>query len=187
MLERFFTSRTRVKLLTLFVLNPDRELHVREIVRLLQENINAVRRELQNFEETGLLKSTKNGNMKQYTLNKEMPLYKELASMVLKTEGVAKILKENLNKIGSIESAFIYGSYARNAPKLNSDIDVFIIGTINEKKLISALHDLEKQISREINYVFFTPQEFTMRKRKKDSFIINVLKEPKVLLLGDLP
>jgi len=186
MLERFFTSKTRVKLLTLFILNPDRELHIREIVRLIKENINAVRRELHNLEETGLLKSTKIGNMKQYTLNKNMPLYEELASMVLKTEGVAKILKEHLNELGSIQSAFIYGSFANNTAQVDSDIDIFIIGSINEKKLIPALHDLEKQLSREINYVLFTPQEYTLRKRKKDPFIINVLKEPKISLLGDL-
>jgi len=186
MLERFFTSKTRVKLLTLFILNPDRKLHIREIVRLIKENINAVRRELHNLEETGLLKSTQIGNMKQYTLNKNMPLYEELASMVLKTEGVAKILKEHLNELGSIQSAFIYGSFANNTAQVDSDIDIFIIGSINEKKLIPALHNLEKQLSREINYVLFTPQEFTTRKRKKDPFVMNVLKEPKVFLLGDL-
>ncbi len=187
MLERFFTSKTRVKILTLFILNPNRELHIREIVRLIQENINAVRRELSNLEETGLLKSNKKGNLKQYTLNKKMPLYEELASMILKTEGVAKILKEHLNELGSIQSAFIYGSFANNTAQADSDIDVFIIGSINEKKLITALHNLEKQLSREINYILFTPQEFIMRKRKKDPFVNNVLKEPKVSLIGELP
>ncbi len=187
MLERLFTSKTRVKILTLFILNPDRELHVREIARLTKENINAIRRELTNLEETGLLKSSRKGNMKQYTLNKEMPLYEELASMVLKTEGVAKILKEHLDDLGSIQTAFIYGSFARHNAQLSSDIDVFIIGTISEKTLISALHDLEKQLSREINYILFTPEEFTSRKRNKDPFVVNVLKEPKVMLQGDLP
>jgi predicted nucleotidyltransferase len=187
MLERFFTSKTRVKILTLFLLSPDRDLHIREIVRLLQENINAVRRELNNLEETGLLKSALKGNMKIYTLNKEMPLYEELTSMVLKTEGVAKILKEHLNELGTIQYAFIYGSFANNTAQINSDIDLFIIGTINEKKLISVLHELEKQLSREINYVLFTPKEFVTRKRKKDPFVVNVLKEPKVMLLGSFP
>lgn len=186
MLERFFTSKTRVKILTLFILDPDRELHVREIVRLVKENINAVRRELNNLEETGFLKSSRKGNMKQFTLNKSMPLYNDIASMVLKTEGVAKILKEHLNELGTITSAFIYGSFASNTAQINSDIDVFIIGNINEKKLITSLHDLENQLSREINYVLFTPEEFAIRKRKKDPFIVNVLNEPKVMLLGDL-
>jgi predicted nucleotidyltransferase len=187
MLERLFTSKTRVKIITLFVLNPDREIHIREIMRLVQENVNAVRRELTNLEETGLLKSSRKGNMKQYILNKEMPLYEELASMVLKTEGVAKILKEHLNELGSIQTAFIYGSFASNHAQLSSDIDVFIIGNIKEKTLISTFHDLEKQLSREINYILLTPEEFSARKRKKDPFVINVIKEPKVMLQGDLP
>lgn len=187
MLERLFTSRTRVKILTLFILSPQRELHVREIARLVQENINAVRRELANLEEIGLLKSSQRGNLKQYTVNTAMPLYEELASMILKTEGVAKILKDHLDELGSIQTAFIYGSFSRHNAQLTSDIDVFIIGTIKENILISAIHDLEKQLTREINYVLFTQEEFIKRKRKKDPFITNVLKEPKIMLLGDLP
>jgi predicted nucleotidyltransferase len=187
MLERLFTSRTRVKILTLFILSPQRELHVREIARLVQENINAVRRELANLEEIGLLESSRKGNLKLYSVNTTMPLYEELASMILKTEGVAKILKEHLDELGSIQTAFIYGSFARHDAQLTSDIDVLIIGTINEKTLISAIHVLEKQLAREINYILFTPEEFIKRKQKKDPFIVNVLKEPKILLLGGLP
>lgn len=76
MLERLFTSKTRVKILTLFILNPNRELHIREVARLIQENTNAVRRELNNLEQTGLLKSNKKGNLKQYTLKKLQSIYK---------------------------------------------------------------------------------------------------------------
>ena len=155
MLERLFTSKTRVKILTLFLLNPDRELHFREITRIVDENLNAVRRELTNLEDIGLLMSSRTGNLRQYKINKKMPLYEDLQSIVLKTEGVAKILQEHLHELGFIQTAFIYGSFARHTASMNSDIDVFIVGTINEKTLIQSLHTLEKQLSREINYVSF--------------------------------
>jgi predicted nucleotidyltransferase len=184
MLERLLTSKTRVKILTFFLLNPDRELHLREIARLIDENINAVRRELINLEDIGLVTSKKVGNLKQYKTNKNMPVYEELQSIILKTEGVAKTLQEHLHELGSIQTAFIYGSFAQHTASLNSDIDVFIIGTINEKKLIQAINILEKQLSREINYVFFTPTEFTRRKKNKDPFVTNVLNEPITMLLG---
>lgn len=187
MLERIFTSKTRVKLMTLFLMNPKKELYIREIVRLINENINAVRRELTNLEDIGLLKSSRKGNLKQYTVNTSMPLYRELTTIILKTEGVSKILQEHLNDLGQIQTAFIYGSFARHTAQAKSDIDVFIIGTIDEKKLISALHDLEHQLSREINYILFSPSEFNKRKKTKDAFVMNVLKEPKIILLGELP
>ena len=186
MLERLFTSKTRVKLMTLFLMSADRELHVREIARLIDENINATRRELANLEDIGLLQSKKRGNLKQYRVNTSMPLYKELTAIVLKTEGVAKILKDHLSDLGSINLAFIYGSFAQFTAHRESDIDVFIVGSLDEKVLISCLHRLEKQLSREINYILFTPEEYKERVQKHDPFVSNVLREPKVVIIGDL-
>ena len=114
MLERLFTSKTRVKLMTLFLMNPDKELHVREIVRLIDENVNAARRELTNLEDIGLLRSSRKGNLKQYAVNKSMPLYEELTAMILKTEGVAKILKEHIADLGrSASHSFMVLSHIR--------------------------------------------------------------------------
>ena len=73
MLQKLFTSKTRVKLLTLFIMNPEREMYIREIARSTKENINAIRRELANLEEIGLLKSERKGNLKYYVANKKCP------------------------------------------------------------------------------------------------------------------
>lgn len=185
MLQKLFTSKTRVKLLTLFIMNPEREMYIREIARSTKENINAIRRELANLEEIGLLKSERKGNLKYYVANKKMPIYNELASIILKTEGVAKELKENLIEIG-VKTAFIYGSFASREATVNSDIDIFIIGEVDEDKLIIKIREIEKTLSREINYVLFTAKEFKRKKKSKDPFVLNVLKEPKIMLIGDL-
>jgi len=66
MLQKLFTSKTRVKLLTLFIMNPGREMYIREIARTTRENINSIRRELTNLEGIGLLKSERRGNLKYY-------------------------------------------------------------------------------------------------------------------------
>lgn len=84
MLERLFTSRTRVKLLELFLLHPEREVHVREICRITGLNINAVRRELANLEELGLLMSRRVGNGRFYTVSIAFPIYQELVNIILK-------------------------------------------------------------------------------------------------------
>jgi DNA-binding transcriptional ArsR family regulator len=83
-LERLFSSRTRIKLLHLFLLNPEREIHVREICRITDVNINAVRRELANLEGIGLLASRRVGNARLYTVNIAFPVYQELVSIFLK-------------------------------------------------------------------------------------------------------
>jgi DNA-binding transcriptional ArsR family regulator len=89
MLEHLFTSRTRVKLLELFLLRPEREIHVREICRITTVNINAVRRELANLEGLGLLTSSRRGNARFYTVNIAFPIYQELVGIFLKMKGGA--------------------------------------------------------------------------------------------------
>ncbi len=186
MLEKLFTSKTRVKLLTLFLLNPETKLYVREIARKTGENTNAIRRELQNLNDIGLLLSEKKGNLKYYSTNKKMPIYIELTNIVLKTEGVGRTLSENLDMLGNIETAFIYGSFASGSAGGKSDIDLFIIGKVHEDELILCIEKLEKELYREINYVIFTPAEFSQRIRNNDPFIKNVLSEKRVMLIGDL-
>ena len=167
-------------------MNPDKEMYIRELARTTNENINAVRRELSNLEEIGLLTSRMRGNTKHYMVNKNMPIYNELTSIILKTEGITKILQENLSKIGTIETAFIYGSFASKKAGIDSDIDLFIVGIVNEKQLILLIKELEKKLSREINYVLFEPKDFRERIKKNDSFVSNVLKEQKIVLMGNL-
>ena len=185
MLQKLFTSKTRVKLLILFMMNPGREMYVREIARTTKENINAIRRELANLEGIGLLKSERRGNMKYYVINKKMPIYNELASIILKTEGVAKELQDSITEIG-VDAAFIYGSFASGEAGVDSDIDVFIIGEVVADNLIIKIREVEKKLSREINYVLFTAKEFEEREKSKDPFVLNVLREPKIMLIGDL-
>lgn len=186
MLEKLLTSKTRVKLLTLFLLNPETEMYVREIARKTGENTNAIRRELHNLEDIGLLSSEKKGNLKYYTVNKKMSIYIELTNIILKTEGVSRTLSENLTRLGRIETAFIYGSFASGSAGGRSDIDLFIIGQVHEDELIRCIEQLETKLSREINYVLFTPAEFGQRISNNDPFIKNVLNEKRVMLIGDM-
>lgn len=186
MLERLFTSKTRVKILTLFMINPDKEMFVRQITRATDENINSVRRELSNLEEIGLLMSKKKGNLKYYNIKKDFPIYKELKNMILKTEGVAKVINDNLNQTGDIKTAFIYGSSASGEANLMSDIDIFLVGDPDEDQLLKEILKLEKTSSRKINYVLFNENEFEHRIQEEDHFVLNVLQKPKIMIIGDL-
>ena len=185
MLKSIMGSETRVKILTLFFLNPNRKFYVREIARRTGGNINSVRRELQKLESIGLLRSEREGNLKYYGTDKKMPIYEELRRIFLKTEGLGEIIKEGLSKLGEVKFAFIYGSFAKGEERLKSDVDLMIVGKVDEKKLIPMIRKLESQLSREINYTLLTPLEFESRMSKGDPFITDVLRGKKIMLAGE--
>ncbi|AXV39081.1 nucleotidyltransferase domain-containing protein [Methanobacterium sp. BAmetb5] len=186
MLSKLFTSKTRSKIITLFMLNPGEELYVREITKKINKNINSVRRELSNLENIGLLTSRKAGNLKYFKVDNEFYLYHELYSMVMKTEGVAQLLKENVKKWGQIKLAFIYGSYATKEAGPGSDIDVFMVGDIDEDALITEFNTLERKLSREINYIILSNEEYHEKIHNNDPFIKEILHEPKIIILGEI-
>jgi predicted nucleotidyltransferase len=183
MLEALISSKTRVKLLTLFLLNPGSEFYIREIGRTTGENINAVRRELSNLESFGLLVGQRKGNQQYYTVNTGHFIFSELQKIILKTEGVSGILQRALAG-EKISCVFIYGSFAKGTAGAKSDIDLFIVGAIDEDRLIPIIHSCEQETGREINYTLMTAEEFAKKKKQDDPFVKNVMKEEKIVLYG---
>jgi len=186
MLQYFITSKTKRKLLKLFLMNPNKSYYTREIEKLIHEPINAVRRELGYLKKAGFLLVEKDGNRKQFRVNERFPFYVELKKIIYSSIGVGDYLNEHFGKIEEIELAFIYGSVAKNEETSVSDIDIFLVGEISEKRLHRIIRDLEETTGREINYTIMSKQEFNKRKRKKDSFIKRILKEEKIILKGKL-
>jgi len=183
MLEALISSKTRIRLLTLFLLNPGSEFYIREIVRRTGENINAVRRELGNLASFGLVTGQKRGNQQYFTVNTGHFLYADLQKIVLKTEGAGGIIRDAL--AGSdVACMFIYGSFAQATAGGRSDIDLFIVGDPDEDRLVLLIHACEEAIGREINYTLMTAAEFAERKKNGDPFVSNVLREEKIPLIG---
>lgn len=185
MLEKLITSRTRSKILELFLSNPDMEIHLREVGRRIEENYNSTRRELNNLEDMTILISRKNGNQRYFRINKDNPIYPDLKSIYLKTSGIGNAIRNSLDKIGEIRYCFIYGSYASNTEMPHSDLDLFVVGEIDENELIPIINGLEKRLKREINYILYTLDEYQTRKKNKNKFVLNVLREDKIMIHGD--
>jgi predicted nucleotidyltransferase len=167
------------------MLNPGREYYVREIARMTEENTNAVRRELANLESFGLISGKKKGNQQYYTVNGDFFLYDDLQRIVLKTEGVARIISENLASLGgSIDCMFVYGSFANHSAGATSDIDLFIVGDVDENRVIPLVRTSEQVINREINYTLMRRNQFAQRKKTGDPFVKNVMDEPRIMISG---
>lgn len=184
MLQRLVGSRTRASLLTLFLLHPDEEFHVRALARATGENITAVRRELANLSDLGLLGSRAQGNLRLYRVRRESPLFPELQRLVLKTSGIADQVTTALGSLEGLSRLFIFGSMADSTAGPDSDLDLCIVGDVDEDLLIGAVARLEQQLGREVNYVLFTPGEFEERQRGGDPFITHVLSRPRIELVG---
>lgn len=185
-LSDFIVSKTRVKLLEVFFGNPRQIHHVRELVRLTVEEINAVRRELSRMEEVGMLRREARGNRVYYGLRLDYQFYPELMSLVAKTTGLGAAIRKNKEKLGKISYVMFSGRFMRYLPrKSNDEIDVLIIGDIVLPELVTLVREEQKRRSEEINYTPMTREEFEFRKKRRDPFLLGVLAGSKAMVIGD--
>ena len=186
MLEKFFVSKVRIKLLKLFLSNPKKSYHVRGITRLLDEEINAVRRELGRMEKVKFVTSTRKGNRLLYSVRRDFPYYDEFLSLVNKAFGLGSLITSNSEKIGQIEYAWLTKFYTKNQNKGDQDVDLVIIGdNLDYEKLASIIKKAEAETEKQVNYTVMGSGEFDLRKKRNDSFLANLLNSSKVMLIGD--
>lgn len=178
-------SLLRRKILAYFFTNPDSEFYLREIAGLINEDAGNLSKELARLEKEGVFTAYKRGNQKYFSLNRDYPLFKELKGIIFKTIGIEGSLKEMLGKIANIRLAFIYGSYAKARENYISDIDLVIVGAPDEDGLIKRLDVLEEELRREINYKLYPWEEFGKEIRQKEPFLLEVLRDKKIMLIGD--
>lgn len=186
LLEDLIISRVRVKMLSLFLNNPAMIYHVREVVRQVGEEINAVRRELAHLEKAGMLAKEQRANRLFYRFRKEYPLYYELMELVGKTSGLGWDIVKNKAKLGKIKFAMLSGRFLRGLPhKSGSDVDLLIVGSVVLQELGAFVKAEEVKKERELNYTVMTEEEFAFRKRRRDPFVLDILSGSRVMLIGD--
>lgn len=183
-LKDLMISKTRVKLIELFFQNPDELRYVREITRLIKEEINAVRRELDKMLGYGLLKSEQRGNRMYYNLNTRYPFYSELQQMVAKTTGLGLKITKNRRKLGTVEYAMLSGKFVEGKKPKQGEVDLLVVGDIVLPELQALIAVEQERIGREINYAVFNSEEFTFRKNRRDPFIMDILNAARVMIIG---
>jgi predicted nucleotidyltransferase len=185
MIEKIFGSRIRAKILGWFFTHPEESFFVRQIATILQEDPTNLSREMSKLENLGILTSKKIGNTKHFQANPHCAFFRELKGLVLKTAGVAGQIKVALERLTGVQFAFIYGSYAKGEEKAHSDVDLMIIGDVDVNQLDPLASSLEKRLGREVNYLLFSQVEFQAKKRAKDGFLMDVLGEEKIMVIGN--
>jgi DNA-binding transcriptional ArsR family regulator len=185
MLSDLITSRSRVKLINVFLSHPSEMFHVRELVRRTGDEINAVRRELSYLEKKGILSKEPRANRVYYFLNKNYEFYFDLLRVGTKTIGLGEGILKNRVKLGRIKYAMFSGKFARRLPKGPEDVDLLVVGAVVLPELALLVREEEKRLDSEINYTVMTEEEFDFRKKKRDPFILSILYGSRVMLIGD--
>lgn len=185
MLSDLIVSRVRVKVLELFFLNLGNIYHVREIVRRTSEEINAVRRELSHLEKAGLLSKERRANRLFYNLRKDYPLYFDILNLVIKNSGLGGDMLKNKVKLGKVKYAMISGRYARGMQRAANTVDLLVVGKVVLPELSQIVRQEEVRREREINYTVMSEEEFDFRKKRRDPFVLEILKGSRIMLIGD--
>lgn len=185
MLSDLITSRSRVKLLNVFLSYPSEMFHVRELVRRTGDEINAVRRELSYLEKKGILTREPRANRVYYFFSKNYEFYYDLLRLGSKTIGIGEGILKNRVKLGRIKYAMFSGKFARKLPKGPEDVDLLMVGSVVLPELALLVREEEKRLDAEINYTVMTEEEFDFRKKKRDPFILSILYGSRVMLIGD--
>jgi len=184
MLEELLGSRARVIILKTFLLDVERDFYQREISTITNLPIRAVQREVERLVKIGLVEKQIRGNRKYYRCRRDFPIFEELKSIILKTVALGNVLKDYLQKKKEkIELAFIYGSFAKGEENISSDIDLLLVGNITSKEASMLLSPAKNSLRREINFIVYDEKE--LLKKKESHFLKQVLKEPKIFLVGN--
>jgi len=174
----------RVKVLAFLLLNASEELHLREIARRAGVPLQAAQRELALLEEIALVERHRRGRQVFVSIQTSHPLYEDLLSLLLKSDGLAIPLRQALEAIDGVEAAAVYGSVAAGSDTGRSDIDLLVVGSPDDLALHEAVSALEDDLGRPINYTLLGRKELKARIRRKDPFLKRVLASDLIPIIG---
>lgn len=177
-IEKLFGSKTRAKLLKLFFGNPEKSFYVREMTRVIDEQINSVRRELLNLEGIGIIKNETFDNKIYYSANSRHPFTKPLSDMFSKKNSSAddkSIAETTWEEYSRPVKNYLKGLVVTNRLPGQDGVDLLIIGNDKTKKLTRWAEVIEKKLGKPINYVIMSVDDFTYRRNVRDRFIREIL------------
>jgi predicted nucleotidyltransferase len=179
-------GKVRSAVLALLFCHADESYYLREIARRTGLAPGAVQRELAGLTRLGLALRTRRGNQVYFRANAASPVFPELRGLLVKTAGVADLLRAALRPLADqLTIAFLYGSLASGTERAASDVDVMVVGQASFAEVVGALAGLEETLGREVNPSVYSPEEVAVRLARHDHFLTSVLRGPKIALLGD--
>lgn len=188
MIDQLFGSKTRVKLLHLFLNNPGRSFYVREITRKIDEQINSVRRELANMLNIGIIQSDSAHNRLYYEISQDYQYYKPLKAIFADdkiTTATSHTSAEGdwgkrLKPLGAVKVAILSGKLVRGA---KNDVDLLLVGDLNRTQVNKFVKEFEEQEGKPINFAVMGYEDFYYRLSIKDLFVTSIVSDKKSVLI----
>jgi len=183
-IKQIFVSQTRIKLINILFYKPDEIYFVRQLVRLTGEEINSVRRELENLKKAGIVEFEWRSNKLFYWANKTSPLFYDLLVLANKNSGLGLKLQNKNESLGNIKLVLYNYKFAVNDHRNPDQIDLIIVGDVSLKEVATFLTQEEEERGHEINYMVMDKSEFQLRKQKRDQFIVDFFLNCPVVIIG---
>jgi len=179
-------SKVQQRVLGLLFGDPSRTFYANEIIGLAQSGTGAVQRELSRLEASGIVIAHRVGRQKHYQANPKSPVFAELRGLVLKTCGLADVLRAALAlHAESIFAAFVYGSVAKHEDTSESDIDLLILSDhLAYAELFAVLEPAATTLARKVAPTIYSRQEFRDRRASGNAFLARILAQPRLWLIG---
>ena len=179
-------GKTRRSILALLYSHPDETFYVRQILRIAGISPGAGQRELKGLSDARIIQRTVSGHQVYYQANPECPIFWELKNIIIKTVGIADIIRAQLAPIEDrIDIALLFGSIVRGKESKDSDVDILVIGNVTFAEIVERLAPVQKILRREINPTVFNSDEFQDKLKKGHHFLNSVLKSDFLYLIGD--
>lgn len=184
MLEYIIPSKTRRKILQLFFENVSASYHLRKVGREVDEEINAVKRELDILTDGKVLKREKRLNKVIYSINDKYIFFDEFLRIFAKESVFVQSIFNNLPRLGKIKFLVLSVKFAKREEIASTEIYLLMVGVVVIPEIVAIVSEEEKRRGIEINYTVMTEDEFAFRKKNSDPFIWHFLKQPKIVIIG---
>ena len=179
-------GKTRRAVLGLLFCHAEESFYLTEVVRAVASGQGAVQRELERLSRAGIIERRRRGHQVYYSANRNCPIFEEIKSMMIKTAGLADVIRNALEPVGDdIDLAFIYGSMAEGQGDSSSDVDIMIVGKVGFGRIVSLLQEAQQKLNRETNPRVYTRDEFFNKLEAGNSFLKEVMNSPKIYLIGN--
>ena len=185
MLEYIIPSKTRRKILGLFYQDISTSYHLRRIGREVDEEINAVKRELDILTSGKILKRAKRLNKVIYTINDKYIFFNEFLRIFFKENYFTQQILKNLPRLGKIKFLCASEKFLKKQKITKGEVYLLIVGMVVIPEIIAIISSAEQKIGFEINYTVMTEEEFSFRKKNNDPFLWGFLKQPKFMVIGE--
>ncbi len=180
-----FGSKTRVAILVKMMMNLEKKYYLRELANELDVPYSMVYKEKENLVKLGIITEEKRGKVNLVAVNRDLPYFAELKALIAKTAGVGGVVRDSLEGLNGVKYALVYGSFASGEEAASSDIDLLVVGSVDEEKILRAVADTERRLGREVNYILWSEKEFLNRVGSGHHLVADIVAKPVIMVVGD--